>query len=283
MRTLGSAPDPYAFPLRAPTGAFGEQLDLSTYTQVATALTPGESTAIIGVYGQSNAANFVASSYTVTQSRSHQMNPLDGGVYLMKEPVLGCNGGRKGLGGTEGNWVSRLGDKLIAAGKYQRVIICNVAVGGTRSSQWARPDGSGGISGDCNQRLQAMCNRMKAAYTPTMIIRHQGESDATDGFSAAQVTANIRSEVETIRSCGVTAPVLVCNVGYFSTASVGTTAVNNVRTGQTNALSSDLGIYAGIDTDIYGASYRDAGDLHWNATGADAVATAMKNRIVAFF
>lgn len=276
MRTLGSAPDPYAFDLRLPTGAFGEQLDLSTYTQVATALAPGEKTAIIGVYGQSNGANFGAYTSTITSNKSQQMNPLDGGIYLMKEPVLGCNGGRKNRGGTEGNWVSRLGDKLITAGKYQRVIICNVAVGGTRSSQWA-------VGGDCNQRLRAMCNRMKAAYTPTMIIRHQGESDATDGFSAAQVTANIRSEVETIRACGVAAPVLVCKVAYFSTASVGTTAYNNVRAGQVAALSDDLGIYLGIDTDIYGASSRDVSDLHWNDAGATSVANAMRDRIVAFF
>lgn len=272
---VGGLPDPFIYPLQSSSKSIGEPINLDIYTQVSLPKVSGQSTVVILIYGQSLPSNYVNSNYTVTQSNSHMFNPINGGMYRTKEPIVGTNGGRYGYPGViTGNATSRLGDLLIAAGAYDRVILCNICAGGTTSARWA--------NGDCTDRLRVAGKRMVSlGIEPDFVIRDQGTSDTNNSVPAATFTANIRTEVEVLRSVGVDAPVLVNKSAWNGSASVGTTAYNNIRTGVDNALSSGLGIYAGFDTDTIGASSRFDG-IHFNSTGASTFATGLKNLIVGF-
>lgn len=266
MRTFASAPDVYRYPPRPFDDV--EPLNFDTYEQVYGGLVEGENTGVFLIYGQSNAANAVPNpTYTVTQAKNHMLNPFNGAVYKTKTPMLGASF-------FGGNWVARLGDLLISAGTFDRVIVCNVAAGGLTSTQLAR-------GGDCNYRPVVGARRLLAlGLQPTFVLRHQGESDVWGNFSSTQVRDNIRSEVETLREVGITCPVMVANVAYVNTGSVGTPAYNAVRAGQQAAVSEELGIILGPDTDTVGSSGRGTWDLHFNENGAPTVANLFKTAII---
>lgn len=275
MRTLGSAPDPFLWQIRSPSPNVGEPVNLDIYEQVYSGLVQGENTAVILIYGQSLPSNYVNSSYTVLQAKNHMFNPINGGVYKTKEPVVGCNGGRYGYSGViTGNATARIGDLLIAAGLYDRVIICNICAGGTSSTQWA--------TGDCKQRLEKAGARLIACgLPPTFVIRDQSTTDTAAGTPAATMTANIGLEVATLRGVGVTAPIFLNLSAWNGAASVGTPAYNAVRTGITNAVDEENEVYLGFDTDTIGSGGR-FDDIHFNSTGASTWATGIKDMIAAF-
>lgn len=268
MRTIGSTPDPYYIKPRGGQLGLNEPTNLDTYTQVSSALVPGQNTGVFLIAGQSNAANFVDGIYTVTQSNSHMMNPFDGGVYRTKDPVLGCNGSPSGVFPSwQGSWTARLGDLFISAGTFQRVIICNVAAGGTSSQQWAE-------GGDCNHRLICAGNRLLAkGMQPTRIIWMQGENDASLGFSSATTKTNIWSVCDTLRRIGVTSRMIVSQTTYNNGAMSSAT-----RAGQAASVDATRNIILGPDTDAVTARQSDL--THLNTTGASQVAALWKNAII---
>jgi hypothetical protein len=72
-------------------------------------------------------------------------------------PVLGVDG-------TEGTLLCRLGDKLIDAGKYDRVILIAAGVGGTSIVSWA-------VGGSVNHRIGVAINRAKSlGFTITHVM-----------------------------------------------------------------------------------------------------------------
>lgn len=274
------AKDAFYYPLRTAGGiiGIGEPVDLDIYERVSPRLVPGERTMVLLDWGQSNTTNYVNSSYVPTQARNHMLDPITGAMFKTKEPIVGCNGGRYGYPGViTGNCMSRIGDKLILAGVIDRFILLDVAAGGTSSTQWA-------AGGDCNTRLVTAFNRLKelgllqAQYV--LGNRHQGETDVQNGYSAPTVTANIISETSTLRNLGFPGIMLIDHVAYNGAASVGTAAYNAVRAGQLAACSPAYNTVLGPDSDSLGSTYRQADDLHWNATGADAFSTLLRNSIM---
>src|SRR4051794_37689701 len=79
---------------------------LTAKTLVDPRLVSGENTAVIIVLGQSNGANHVNALYTPTNVKVENFGVLNGGLYRAADPLLGCSG-------SNGNWLGRLGDKLI--------------------------------------------------------------------------------------------------------------------------------------------------------------------------
>jgi hypothetical protein len=219
------------------------------YTQADPRPVDGEDTAVIILIGQSNNANHASGFYTVTQGRNHNFNIYDGGVYQTKSTLLGCGGGNDSAGNNH-HWAARLGDKLIAQGVYERVILAPISIGNTPISAWE-------TGGFLNHRIIVLCKRLIATgLTPTMILQHHGESDAVLGTTAAAYTASLNSAISTFRAYGVSAP-------YFIALASGD---SDVRTGQATAVNNSAGVYAGPDADTVTGRYDG---LHWNASGAD--------------
>lgn len=267
MRYAAGAPDPFVI---ARLDAQPSSLD--GRTQVVGRVDPLETTAVIIIEGQSNGANFHRGAYSVTQSRNHNFNIYNGGVYATKNPMFSCNGFAAGTG-DDSCFAARLGDKLIASGLWQRIIMIPIGRGGSASADWS--------NGLCTERIIATAKWCALrGLTPTMILRHQGEQDAVNGYTAATVAAQHRTWAAVWRAYGVTCPIFIAKVSISNTIIVTDPVAVAVRLGQTNALSSSLGIYAGPDSDAIAHRYDG---VHMDATGSDLLADAFKTVIDAFF
>lgn len=240
--------------------------DAAGRTLVHPAVVPSERTAVIVIMGQSNSGNHCGTPRASTSSKVHNFNYLTGGMYVAADPLLGGTG-------TAGAYGTYLGDKLISAGKYDRVVLATMAIGAAIATDFS-------ASGPFAQNIKVMARRLGAVgLEPTMICYQQGESDNAEGTPAATITAALRSMVDVWRGEGVTAPVFIALTSTWP----GYTNNAQVRLGQTNSWSSELGIYAGPDTDTIGAGGRDSGGLHFNNTGSDQHAALWQSVIQAHF
>lgn len=268
MFFIGSTADPYVFeelPVGSTTGDVGmtSYVDIDHKTQVSPALVPGQSTAVFLTAGQSLGMNCVCSApnsgvlYTPTNTLVQNMNIYNGGVYKAVDPLLGND---NTLGG--GTWQSRLGDKLITAGTYERVIFVPISIGGTIVSQWA-------AGGPLNQRLVVAVKRILAVNLPlTAFLWCQGETDATLGTSQGSYYNSLTSVINTVKSLTSTKFIIPTETWDDGGKPTGSSAV---RAAQIQVVDN-VTVFQGPDPDTLGNSYRFNG-THWNASGADAFAS----------
>lgn len=255
MRAIASAPDPYAF---NDNDYVAGNRATGAYQLVSPRLVPGEKTGVFFMLGQSNSpdANTVDVQYAPTHGAKVQMlNIYDGGIYVRKDPMLGSNA----LGGS---WGGRLADKLITAGKYDRIITVPLGFGGSALSTWM--PGQVGV----HARLVAACLRAKAlGLTPTAFFWHQGETDNAFGTTQAAYETGLHKVIASVRAVGLDAPWLISLATY-----IGGATSNPIRFAQT-AMVNGVDIFQGPDTDQFaGSGYRQADDTHFNAAGAEAAA-----------
>lgn len=197
-------------------------------------------TAVIIILGQSNAGNHGAGRY-VAKHRVDNFNIYDGKCYRAEDPLLGASG-------DGGNFATRLGDKIIEDGLFDRVILAPIAMGGTTVEQWAE-------EGMFNRRIPVLIRRLyDAGLSADFILWHQGEGNPGMGDRGGrQYRKNLLEVVETFRRYGVNAPFFVA----LATLCGGPHPnAQNIRAGQKAAVNPSVGIHQGPDTDIIGVDYR---------------------------
>ncbi|HEY7229030.1 MAG TPA: sialate O-acetylesterase [Pseudolabrys sp.] len=197
-------------------------------------------TAVIIILGQSNAANHGSGRY-VAKHRVDNFNIYDGKCYRAEDPLLGASG-------DGGNFATRLGDKIIEDGLFDRVILAPIGMGGTTVEQWAD-------EGMFNRRIPVLIRRLyDAGLSADFILWHQGEGNAGMGDrDGRQYRKNLLEVVETFRRYGVTAPFLVALATLCGEPHPN---AQNIRAGQKGAVDPSASIYQGPDTDIIGVDYR---------------------------
>ncbi len=200
------------------------------------------------VFGQSNAGNW-GESRRVAGPRV--FNFFRGRYERARDPLPGADG----QGGSV--W-TRLGDKLIAAGLYDRVVFVPAAIGATEIAEWAP---GGRLHQDLLRNVRAA---RRARLTFTHLLWHQGESDAVLGTSAEDYQARFLAMLAAIRALGVNAPAFVAvatRCGQYPPNEV-------IRSAQRSLVNPALGIFAGPDTDQLGPEYRYDG-CHFSEHGLD--------------
>jgi hypothetical protein len=247
MFAAGSSPLPDPFVLldkwdRALVPSCNRNPD--SYTQVNPNLVAGETTCVIIAGGQSTITNCGTGSYTKTNTPVHMLNIYSGGMYSAINAMIGVDGSGE-------NFLIRLADKMINAAKYERIILVPFGLGSTPIVNWAV-----GASGFCNERISVACQRVSKmgllAADQVYVIWQHGESDQVLGTSQGDYTTRLASVISTVKTSYVS--------GNTSSA---------VRAAQTAAVTGT--VFAGPDTDTLNSSNR-YDNIHWNATGADAVA-----------
>jgi hypothetical protein len=217
------------------------------------------STAVLVITGQSNHGNYSASGSPFTPTNAANIfnfNQCDGGTYLAVEPLLGNDYVDNGV-------AIRLADALITGGKFTKVILCPMAVGGTSSAQWA-------AGGAVHGRIGAMASRLRHAHlTPTRVLRHQGESDSGAGVSQATYAANLASEIAEFRAQGITCPIWVCQATYPNASS-------GIRAAQA-AAANGVDVFLGPDTDTLTTGKRAGDGVHFNTSGLADFSTLWYN------
>lgn len=214
-------------------------------------------TAVIIVLGQSNAANHGTGHY-VAKHRVDNFSLYDGCCYHAADPLLGASG-------DEGNFATRLGDKLIEAGLFDRIILAPIAMGGTTVEQWAD-------EGMFNRRILALIRRLHDAGLSTdFILWHQGEGNPGMGDAhGRQYRKNLLEVVNTFRRYGIDAPFFVALVTRCGDAPHPNAV--NIRDGQKGAVDPMAGVYLGPDTDTIGVEHR-WDKCHFDESGLDLAAS----------
>ena len=212
---------------------------------------PNPRHAVLVTFGQSNSANYGTTRYR-PRGAVDNFNLHDGACYRAEDPLLGPDG----VGGSV--W-TRLADRLIDAGAYDRVLIAPFGVGGTEIARWA-PDG------DLHVRVTASVDGLAAlGIAPTHVLWHQGESDAIFETSSEEYVETFRSLVDALRARGVTAPVIpavttLCR-GERSPA---------IRAAQRSLPERVEGVLPGPDTDALDAPEHRPDTCHFSDSGLDA-------------
>lgn len=211
-------------------------------------------------FGQSNAANHGETPHTPGPG---VLNFYLGKLYAARDPLLGATGGR-------GSVWTRFGDLVVAAGRYDAVVIAPIGVGSSDISRWAP-------GGDLHPRLIYTLRDLKAAgLPPTHLLWHQGEGDRWT--TAEAYRARFLAMLAAVRREGIAAPV---HVAVATRYPGGTTPA--VQEAQRGLVDPAAGILAGPDTDALGDEFRNQRDPdHFNDAGlrraaelwAEAVASA---------
>ena len=218
-------------------------------------------TSVLLVAGQSNSANY-GQKKMASHHPGRVLNYFDGTCYEAGSPLLGATG-------EGGEFLTQLGDELVARGTYKTVVIVPAGIGDTPLSRWQS-------DGDLNDLLMATVEDLKGRYRITEVIWHQGENDYRNRTSARNYVKGFKSLLESLDEGGVTAPVYIsiatkCGI-YWSPD-------NPTARGQ-RELVDNKRIFLGADTDALIPSgdrydnchFSEAGQLKAAAAYADAIA-----------
>lgn len=266
-----SLSDPYPMP---GNGSFGnEQYNYAGRVQESPALVPGENTAVILTFGDSLSCATESFAYTPTNAAKVQNFSLqNGGIYRAANPALSCSDNASA--GAIGIWAYRLGDKLINAGTYARVIFLPMGYGGTATGDWK-------AGGTFNYRFQLASRRLASVgLTPTFILQSLGGADQIFAVPQATVRSNLNSIVSSIRSAGFSSTKILMAMSSWGGGGTGGANGTAVRAGITQAIGDNANVFAGADTDTIPIGNRYDNN-HFDATGSDSAATLWKNAMAA--
>jgi hypothetical protein len=190
-------------------------------------------------FGQSNSANLGDVLHTGAPG---VYNFYDGKLYKAQDPLIGADG--KG-----GSVWTLLGNKLVAAKRYDAVVLVSLGVGTTEVERWL-PDG------DLLPNVQKAIRQLKSCgLTPTHLFWHQGETDGRLRTSTKLYISEFLEMLSAIRKMGVTAPIYVCRASRCAKQP----PITSVRQAQLELVHEAQGIRAGPDTDALGLEYRHDG------------------------
>ncbi len=201
------------------------------------------------VFGQSNAGNW-GESRRVAGPRV--FNFFRGRYERARDPLPGANG-------NGGSVWTRLGDKIIAAKLYDRVVFVPASISATEIAQWA----PGGLLH--KDLLRNVREARQARLTFTHLLWHQGESDAVLGTPAEAYRQSFVEMLAAIRALGVDAPAFVA----IATRCGQYPPNETIRSAQLSLADPALGIFIGPDTDQLDERYRYDG-CHFSDIGLDA-------------
>ena len=205
-------------------------------------------TAIIVVHGQSNAGNYGSGRYAA-RGAVDNFDPETGKCFAAVDPLLGA-------GGTGASFATRLGDILIDAGRFKRVVVAPIAIGGVSIAD---------LNSVHAGRIETLLARLRSAQlVPTHILFEQGETDTALTTTREQYVSTLHALVMRFRSAGFNAPFYVSQTTRCDDNGRRNVAV--VRDAQLMAVDPQLDIRRGPDTDAIGDDGRRDG-CHMNEAG----------------
>jgi Carbohydrate esterase, sialic acid-specific acetylesterase len=206
---------------------------------------------VILALGQSNAANFGPRASSI-RSRPAVVNFFDGSCYAAEDPLLGADG--------EGASVWTLvGDRLIAVGDFDHVVLATFALASTSIEAWTQQQ-------YFSRRLARIVGDLKASrLEPTMIFWFQGEADNQARTTANDYARRFETLSRAIRARGLVAPIYVSRTSICQIP-----ASAELRVAHEKVLRID-GVKAGPDTDALGYESRWDG-CHFSDEGLERLA-----------
>jgi hypothetical protein len=206
---------------------------------------------IIIAAGQSNIVNVAPSNYTPTNSTVlDNFDITSGAIYAAVDPLMGCNWVLSST--VNGNPMLRLADNLITAGKFDRIIIVPVALGGTSVAQWFTDYPSGRIESALNRI--ASHGIVAGTNVTIIVIWAQGETDNQNGTTQSTYTTTLNSGIAASRAAGFTGTWFVAEQTWLS----GTTSAA-VQAAQAAVVNHGSNVWAGPNADALNGSVCGSG------------------------
>jgi Carbohydrate esterase, sialic acid-specific acetylesterase len=263
-----SLPDPFVFGQNPHSDFSSSNADISAKTVRPLAINTGIRNLVLITFGQSNCENVAPSAYTPANATAlDNFNVFNGQMYAAADPLLGASIG--GDVGGPGNIATRIGDLLLTNGKFDRVILVPLCIGGTSVATW-------GSTGPLFQNPAAAMARLSASgITPGMTgvtfaaIWMQGESD--HGKAQATYTTIFATISSALFATGFNGRLFVNKQTWLSGV-----VDANVQAAQV-AIPNGTTIFAGANADSLDATNRQADNIHFNDTGMAALATLICN------
>jgi len=209
-----------------------------------------DKTAVILTVGQSMSDNSGNVPY-LPKKEVYNFNIMDGNCYRAQDPLLGTTG-------TGGSTWSRLGDLLIQAGEFDRVLIVPIALGGSTVKQWSP-------NGNANLRLKLAIKMLRLLkINISHIAWVQGSSDAGRGTTTSEYSEHLIDLIDNIRLHEVVAPIFIaltsrCYAGLSE----------EVRRGQLFVSKSTPNVFLGPDTDSINFPGSRYDGCHLSGAGLD--------------
>lgn len=243
----------------------GPYLDTGPKTQHNVAINTSVANLVLFVMGQSNNENEAPSQYTPTNgSAIDDFDIYNGSLYVAADPHLGTSYGfQSSLGPALMDF--RAADTLITNGKFARVILVPMAIGGSLVAQWA----TGGPFQDT--ACVAMRRLADRGIVPGMtnvtfaVDWGQGEGDGTTGTTQAQYQASLLSIVTNLNACGFIGRFFV-NVETWQGGAVSAT-IEAAQAAVVGTVIGNVSVVAGANLDVMNNTYR-IDTTHFNDTGA---------------
>ena len=216
--------------------------------------TKGGGTAVILVFGQSNAANTGETKYEPS-GPVYNYNFLDGKCYVARDPLLGAQG-------QSGSVWSRMADGLVASGVYDKVLLVPFSVGSTLVKNWA--------SGELSVSLAQMIRDATAnGIAFTHVLWHQGEADRTTDKESYR--KSFLRLVDNIHNVGVNAPVFM-SLGTICWYGQGGNPNKELAKLQVEISESRDDVYLGPNTDRFDRVKDRHDGCHFSDSAMDKIA-----------
>ncbi|UVD57014.1 sialate O-acetylesterase [Rhizobium sp. Pop5] len=229
--------------------------------------TQTDRTAVLLILGQSNAANEGGQRYRSNYG-ARVVNAFDKQCFIAASPLLGSTD-------TKGEYWTLLGNKLIASGQNDSVILAPLAYSGSEVARWA-------TGGDLNPVLVDTTKQLQdSGYRITSVLWVQGEKDLVMSTTADAYQKRFMSMVDTLRQHGVAAPVYISIASKCLEPSNGGFKEhipdNAIVRAQLALSKSGHGIREGVNSDALLDGEDRYDDCHFGGTGAEKVSQAWLN------
>ncbi|MBB6221388.1 hypothetical protein GGE66_002358 [Rhizobium leguminosarum] len=226
--------------------------------------TQTDRTAVLLILGQSNAANDGGQRHRSSYG-ARVVNAFGKQCFIAASPLLGSTD-------TKGEYWTLLGNKLIASGQNDSVILAPLAYSGSEVARWA-------AGGDLNPVLVDTMKQLQASgYRITSVLWVQGEKDLVIGTTAEAYRQRFMSMVDTLRQHGVGAPVYISIASKCLEPSNGGFKEhipdNAIVRAQLALSKSGHGIREGVNSDALLDGDDRYDDCHIGGTGAEKVSQA---------
>ncbi|ARO24653.1 hypothetical protein CO659_29910 [Rhizobium sp. S9] len=244
-----------------------ERLIADESKTAVTCPTQTDRTAVLLILGQSNAANYGGQRHR-SDYGARVVNAFDKRCFIAASPLLGSTN-------TKGEYWTLLGNKLIASGQNDSVVLAPLAYGGSEVARWA-------TGGDLNSMLvDTMKQLHDSGYRITSVLWVQGEADLVHGTTGEAYQKHFMSMVDTLRQHGVEAPVYISIASKCLEPSNGGFKEhipdNAIVRAQLALSRSGHGIREGVNSDALLDGDDRYDDCHFGGTAGEKVSQAWLN------
>jgi hypothetical protein len=219
---------------------------------------------VILAVGQSNIANY-GERIVRSDFPDRVFNFFNGACFAAGSPLLGA-------GGSQGEWLTMLGDALVRDGRHSSVTIAPAAIGGANIHRFS--------DGDLAEMLDGTARKLVAAnLVVTHVIWHQGESDFRDGTSSSGYRAAFMKILAGLRARGVAAPVYISVATRCLSMRAYWTPENDISAALRSLPDDRQALVSGVDTDAFDPSAR-YDSCHLSAQGQADLAALYRRRLI---